>query len=106
MHELALQKLCNYKGAHPYRDELTDYTNEDVSQSPVFDSITGFGGNGTGADSCVGDGPFKNIKLHMGNRHARGDEFCLSRGLDQISFAEGAAANIEECFGFQDYTDT
>lgn len=48
MHELALQKLCNYRGAHPYWDELTDYTNGNVSQSPIFDPITGLGGNGTG----------------------------------------------------------
>ncbi|KAJ6024002.1 Di-copper centre-containing protein [Penicillium herquei] len=105
MHELALQNLCNYKGAHPYWDELTDYTYGNVRDSPIFDPHTGFGGNGTGSDSCVGDGPFKNIKLHMSNHHARKDSFCLSRDLDQSSFAYGTTSNIEECFGYANYTD-
>ncbi|KAJ5443414.1 Di-copper centre-containing protein [Penicillium daleae] len=106
MHELALQKLCNYRGAHPYWDELTDYTNGNVSQSPIFDPITGFGGNGTGYDGCVVNGPFGKIKLHMSLHHARGNEFCLSRNLDQSSFAEGIATNVEHCFGFANYTDS
>ncbi|KAJ5714559.1 Di-copper centre-containing protein [Penicillium malachiteum] len=105
MHELALQNLCNYKGAHPYWDELTDYTYGNVRDSPIFDPHTGFGGNGTGRDSCVSDGPLKNIKLHMSNHHDRGDSFCLSRDFDQSSFAYGMTSNIEECFGYANYTD-
>lgn len=106
MHELALQNLCNYKGSHPYWDELTDLTNGNVAESPIFDPVTGFGGNGTGTNSCVPNGPFKNITLHMSNHHARGNSFCLSRGLDQSSFEEGTTSNIEECFGYQNYTDS
>ncbi|KAJ5712452.1 Di-copper centre-containing protein [Penicillium malachiteum] len=94
-----------YYGAHPYWDELPDYTYGNVRDSLIFDPHTGFGGNGTGSDSFVGDGPFKNIKLHMSNHHARGDSFCLSRDLDQSSFAYGTTSNIEECFGFANYTD-
>lgn len=107
MHELALQNICGYKGAHPYWDELTDYaTNDNMREAAIFDPDTGFGGNGTGKNSCVADGPFKNLTLHMSNHHARGNSFCLSRDFDQDSFAEEAAANVEECFGYQNYTDS
>jgi tyrosinase len=65
----------------------------------------GFGGNGTGSDGCVADGPFKNIKLHMSNHYQRGDSFCLSRNLDQSSFDTSQKSNIEQCFGYANYTD-
>ncbi|KNG83998.1 hypothetical protein ANOM_007775 [Aspergillus nomiae NRRL 13137] len=104
-HELALQNLCNYTGAHPYWDELTDLTNGNVADSPIFDPDTGFGGNGTGGKGCVSDGPFKDIVLHMSSHHQRGDSFCLSRGLSQSSLEMEAASNVETCFGYANYTD-
>ncbi|PYI16002.1 Di-copper centre-containing protein, partial [Aspergillus violaceofuscus CBS 115571] len=104
-HELALQQLCNYTGAHPYWDELTDLSRGNISASPIFDPHTGFGGNGTGTNSCVADGPFKNLTLHISNHHQRGDEFCLSRALSQSSFSTEKAANVETCFGYANYTD-
>ncbi|ETS84408.1 hypothetical protein PFICI_02433 [Pestalotiopsis fici W106-1] len=104
-HEIALQQLCNYTRAHPYWDELTDFMTGDVSQASVFDATTGFGGNGTAESSCVADGPFVNITLHMSNHHQRGDSFCLSRGLDESSLALINKTNIEMCFGYENYTD-
>ncbi|KAI9931686.1 hypothetical protein ASPWEDRAFT_169471 [Aspergillus wentii DTO 134E9] len=105
-HELALQNLCNYTGAHPYWDELTDVSNANVAASSIFDPDTGFGGNGTASNnSCVADGPFKDIVLHMSNHHARGNNFCLSRGLSQTSLEMEVASNVEKCFGYKNYTD-
>ncbi|PYI12693.1 Di-copper centre-containing protein [Aspergillus sclerotiicarbonarius CBS 121057] len=104
-HELALQKLCNYTGAHPYWDELTDLSHGNIASSPIFDPNTGFGGNGTGNNSCVADGPFKDIVLHISNHHQRGNEFCLSRDLSQSDFSTEAASNVETCFGYANYTD-
>ncbi|CAK7204224.1 hypothetical protein SEUCBS139899_006978 [Sporothrix eucalyptigena] len=104
-HELALQTLCGYEGAHPYWDELTDLTNAPIAQSSIFDPDTGFGGNGTGSDGCVADGPFVNVTLHISNHHQRGNAFCLSRGLSQTSFDTEAAANVETCFGYANYSN-
>lgn len=50
-HEVVLQKVCNYTGAHPYWDEFTDDVNAPLANSSVFDPVTGFGGNGTGGKS-------------------------------------------------------
>lgn len=59
---------------------------EDLTQSPVWDSDTGFGGNGNSSDEesvafghCVTDGPFARlIALIWGAEHK---PHCLSRGF-------------------------
>lgn len=104
-HELALQTLCGYKGGHPYWDELTDIVNGPVQAMHIFDHVTSFGGNGTGPNSCVEDGPFKDTVLHMSNHHARGDEFCLSRAYNQTWMDAARASNIEQCFGYPTYAN-
>ena len=104
-HEIALQQLCNYTGAHPYWDELSDYYTADVTKASVFDPDTGFGGNGTGSDGCVADGPFANISFHMSNSYQRGDSFCLKRDLSESSLSNMNKTNIETCFGYENYTD-
>lgn len=39
------------------------------------------------------------------HHHQRSDKSCLSRNLDQSSFDENAAANVKECFGYENDTD-
>jgi tyrosinase len=82
-----LQTECKYKGAQPYWDWSLDNPENGGAQfnnSPIFDPITGFGGNGkagfipipppvagqpppgtagTPIGSCVTDGPFANFTV-------------------------------------------
>ncbi|KAF5025387.1 hypothetical protein F66182_2552 [Fusarium sp. NRRL 66182] len=71
-HENLLRNECGFKGAQPYWDWTIDADKKDTQNSPVFDSKTGFGGNGklTGSDvpgfgRCVVDGPFANTNLTL-----------------------------------------
>ena len=68
----------------PYWDWTLDW--KDFRQSPVFNSQTGFGGDGgvdaprsVGEGRCVTDGPFADLKLLYSNMRYR--PHCLSRGF-------------------------
>lgn len=62
-HEILLQTECNYTGAQPYWDELSDVTNAPLEDASVFDPDTGFGSGNTSSDGCITDGPFVNLTM-------------------------------------------
>ncbi|KAL4757816.1 tyrosinase family protein [Aspergillus foveolatus] len=103
-HEVLLQTLCGYKGAHPYWDEVTDYEAGPLQRSSIFDPVVGFGGNGFGRNRCIQNGPFKDTTLRIRSNERNG-EYCLSRAFNQTAFAWANRRNIEECFALQKYTD-
>jgi tyrosinase len=55
---------CGYDGVIPYWDETKDAGA--FSSSPIFDPVLGFGGTGSGANSCLTDGPFVNMTVNIG----------------------------------------
>ncbi|KAK4185499.1 hypothetical protein QBC35DRAFT_524890 [Podospora australis] len=59
-----LLQECGYNGPLAYWDETRDAGK--FSSSPVFDTTTGFGGSGKGAQNCVQDGPFANLTVNIG----------------------------------------
>ncbi|KAL0948838.1 hypothetical protein HGRIS_008961 [Hohenbuehelia grisea] len=84
-YETALRNECGYTGAQPYWDWTKDADRaHSIVQSPIFDPIFGFGGNGIdipGYDGafhnmsfipgwtgggCVTDGPFASYNLSIG----------------------------------------
>lgn len=71
--------------------------------SVIFDPITGFGGNGTGDDSCVTDGPFANLTLHLGPNYDVTDH-CLSRAIDNPTFSWANQTYLDECYAAQNYS--
>ncbi|KAG4441776.1 hypothetical protein IFR05_002767 [Cadophora sp. M221] len=90
--ERALQEKCEYRGVQPYWDWTLD--SEDLSQSPIWDPVHGFGGNGDlntpvtlYEGHCVLSGPFANTTrawkaLSHGQFHDVALEpHCLSRGF-------------------------
>ncbi|KAL3462254.1 hypothetical protein BJX64DRAFT_142470 [Aspergillus heterothallicus] len=103
-HELLLQTLCGYTGAQPYWDELSDYESGPIHQAAIFDPVFGFGGDGSGEDGCIQDGPFRDLRLHM-TRDTNDANYCLSRSFNQSVFNWASRANIEECFVMTDYND-
>lgn len=110
VHELLLQTECGYTGAQPYWDEQADYKAIEAGtigfgDSAVFDPDTGFGGNGTGSDSCVVDGPFADLTLHI-NQTGFAVDYCLSRDLAPSSFLNQANTTLlEECYATTNYSD-
>ncbi|KAH6648129.1 monooxygenase [Truncatella angustata] len=91
LHEDLLRTECGFTGVQPYWDWSIDADAENTPNSPIFDSVTGFGGDGkhTGSDvpgfqRCVVDGPFANtnLTLAMGwpNMNDHGDRLhCFTR---------------------------
>ncbi|KAH8891538.1 monooxygenase [Thozetella sp. PMI_491] len=72
LHEDLLRTECGYTGTQPYWDWTIDADAQNTPNSPVFDPVTGFGGDGkrtssdvAGFQRCVVDGPFANTNLTL-----------------------------------------
>ncbi|KEY71783.1 hypothetical protein S7711_06535 [Stachybotrys chartarum IBT 7711] len=91
LHEDLLRTECGFTGTQPYWDWSIDADALDTVNSPLFDPVTGFGGDAklTGSDEpgfqrCVVDGPFANTNLTLGmgwpNVNDEGDRLhCFTR---------------------------
>ncbi|KIM46639.1 hypothetical protein M413DRAFT_440244 [Hebeloma cylindrosporum] len=113
LYEDALRNECGYAGANPYWAWEQDADSaSSISGSPVFDPVTGFGGNGgPGTYSlppdtditanridpdafvgCVQDGPFKDYTLRYGPGQLVTDH-CLTRNIrdDSAQFLDSKA---------------
>ncbi|KAI1413349.1 Di-copper centre-containing protein [Hypoxylon sp. FL1857] len=102
VHEHVLRTECNYTGPIPYWDEPADIGK--INEAAVFDTETGFGGNGTGAAGCVTDGPFANLTLRL-QVDLTTEEYCLSRFFNDRALAQGARANVDACMAKDKFTD-
>lgn len=99
VYESMLRSECNYAGAQPYWDWTLDTPANKWASSPVFDPITGFGGNGVATPTdpndlfavpgrtgggCVVDGPFagRSDMVHLGPMDGvKLNPQCLRRDL-------------------------
>ncbi|KAF4417048.1 monophenol monooxygenase [Fusarium acutatum] len=88
VYEQLLRDECGYKGPTPWWDETRDAGN--FMDSPLLDPDTGFGGNRTGPDNCVTDGPFANTALHI---------------VNQINSTLGNETYVQECHDKSTYID-
>ena len=100
-YEDALREECGYKGAQPFWNWTLDAgPGQDIRDSPVFDPVSGFGGNGqagvpvpppspdrfdipggTGG-GCVLNGPFVNLTLNIGpGESLTYNPHCLTRSI-------------------------
>jgi len=87
-----LLRECNFKGVMPYWDETRDAGK--FSKSPIFDKVTGFGGSGVGAQSCVMDGPFANVTVMIGpgfKTQAR----CVNRKITDFFSSSCGASQVK-----------
>ncbi|KAK3997446.1 tyrosinase [Cladorrhinum sp. PSN332] len=98
-YEKMLRNECNYTGAQPYWDWTLDTPAANFASSPVFDPVTGFGGNGPFIPSdppgpfevpgrtgggCVVDGPWAGLNdtVHLGPMESYAyNPQCLRRDL-------------------------
>ncbi|KAI9158960.1 Tyrosinase ustQ [Paramyrothecium foliicola] len=93
-HEDILRNECGYTGAQPYWDWSIEGDAGNFPNSPMFDPVTGFGGNGqethtniTGFRHCLLDGPFANTTYTLGEGwpvvNNEGHELhCLTRDFE------------------------
>lgn len=72
--------------------------------SPLLDPETGFGGNGTGPDGCVTDGPFANTTLHIGPGHDT-TEHCLSRKVSELNSTLGNDTYVQAAHELPNYLE-
>lgn len=105
VHEYLLQTRCNYQGSQPYWPELTDSETAPLQDAPVFDPVTGFGGNGTGSNLCVADGPFANLALHINDTGFAVSPYCLSRNFSQAGFDLANSTYLDVCMAKEAYVD-
>lgn len=105
VHEYLLQTRCNYKGSHPYWPELTDSEAAPVQDAPVFDPVTGFGGNGTGPNLCAADGPFADLALRINDTGFAVPDYCLSRNFSQAGFDLANSTYLDVCMAKETYVD-
>jgi tyrosinase len=71
-------------------------------QSPVFNSKTGFGGDGVNGSRCVTDGPFASYNISLGPGRALNNT-CLTRTFNErlvvyITSKQVANATIQPAF--------
>ncbi|KAI0435747.1 Di-copper centre-containing protein [Xylaria telfairii] len=102
VHEHLLRAECNYTGPLPYWDEPLDVG--DISRSSLFSGEPSFGGNGTGSNNCIADGPFVNVTLHF-KEDLNTTDYCISRSLNNMAFSAAARANVEACLVHQNFGD-
>ncbi|KAH6639890.1 hypothetical protein C7974DRAFT_450209 [Boeremia exigua] len=116
---------CGYAGGQPYWDwSLDANSSDDFFNSPIFDPITGFGGNGDyingtkenplpGVTSTLGDipvdvedrsgggclsnGPFANLSIHMGpGFNTSYNEWCIRRDfVPSVFMAAGHSTAVD-----------
>ncbi|KAF4840646.1 Tyrosinase-like protein orsC [Colletotrichum siamense] len=125
-------RACGFRGAQPYWDwSLDSGSAEDFFNSPVFDTKTGFGGNGEflpfntsglspllpitdgkvpsaiadrSGGGCVHDGPFANMTIHMGPGPSTAYKAqCVRRDFVPSNFM--ASASVEAVSTGMDYAD-
>ncbi|KAI1378958.1 Di-copper centre-containing protein [Hypoxylon crocopeplum] len=102
VHDHLLRTECNYTGPLPYWDEPTDVGN--LNKSALFDVEEGFGGNGTGPDGCIADGPFVNLTLWF-KEDLTLSEYCISRFINDRSFSSAAKENVDMCLEKEKFTE-
>ncbi|KAK3360539.1 putative tyrosinase [Lasiosphaeria hispida] len=117
LYHKTLREHCRYHGTIPYWDWSRDW--QDPSKSPIWDPVTGFGGdgdpNGTVTimwGSCIKEGPFVDYEVLWSDFYPR--PHCLSRGFgrqpgapwDNEFFKPHSMADLMSRDTFYDFTET
>ncbi|KAG2006355.1 tyrosinase central domain-containing protein [Coprinopsis cinerea AmutBmut pab1-1] len=109
----ALRDECGYKGPYAFWDWSRDADSSlPLTDSPIFDPITGFGGDGVPGTyqlppdpkgesftnigiyrGCIGDGPFKDALVHRGPGKLI-TTHCIVRGIDESWRRAVVSSNI------------
>ncbi|KAI0412429.1 Di-copper centre-containing protein [Xylaria grammica] len=102
LHQTLLSTVCGYTGPLPYWNEPLNVGALD--EASIFDTVVGFGGDGTGSSRCITDGPFVNTTLRI-QEDLSTSEYCISRGLNDRSFNSAVQTNVDRCLNMATFTD-
>jgi len=110
-YETVLRNECGYTGAQPYWDYTLDTPERGghFNSSPLFDPLTGFGGDGKAppgkstskpacafgsvCGNCVTDGPFAKYQIYLGPGNSfKANPRCLVRQVNGLAAETGAAS--------------
>lgn len=69
----------------------------------MLDPITGFGGNGTGPDNCIQDGPFVNYTNSIGPGYTV-QERCITRFVDDKVSLGSTQEQVDRCLQMAEWT--
>ena len=93
-HEDALRNECGYTGHQPYWQEQIDAGK--FSQSVIFDTTYGFGGDGSGRGNCISTGPFANYTNHIGPGY-QVTNHCIDRRINNQISSGSSQSNVNQC---------
>lgn len=93
-HEQALRNECGYEGYQPYWYEQKDAGN--FTSSEIFDTVYGFGGDGSGTGKCITNGPFANYTNHLGPSYQITDH-CINRAISNMASKGSAQTEVDKC---------
>ncbi|KAH8727573.1 hypothetical protein GQ44DRAFT_725108 [Phaeosphaeriaceae sp. PMI808] len=99
-HETALRTECKYKGWQPYWEEQLDAGN--FTHSVLLDPVTGFGGNGSGPNHCITDGPFASYINHLGPGYEY-TKHCINRIVDETFSSFSSQTLVDACLAKPDF---
>lgn len=103
--ETLMRNECNYTGTMPWWDEQKDADSGNFFGSNMWDADTGFGGNGTGAEGCLTEGPFANTTEHIGPM-LEYTTYCQKRIWDnEYGITTGNSTLIDLCNSYETYGD-
>lgn len=103
--ETLMRNECNYTGTMPWWDEQKDADSGNFFGSNMWDADTGFGGNGTGPDGCLTEGPFANTTEHIGPM-LEYTTYCQKRIWDnEYGITTGNSTLINLCNSYETYGD-
>lgn len=85
-----------------YWEQLLDTGPGGLEASPIWDSETGMGGNGTGPNGCIVDGPFVNLTLHI-DSDAVVVDYCITREWNETVFQYANQSYLDACFAAESY---
>lgn len=103
--ETMMRDDCNYTGPMAWWDERADADSGDFFRSNMWDSTTGFGGNGSEPDGCLTTGPFANTTEYIGPL-LEYTTYCMGRDFDQTEgITTGNSTLIDMCNNMTTYND-
>ncbi|KAF6752466.1 hypothetical protein DFP72DRAFT_1047232 [Ephemerocybe angulata] len=132
LYSKALREECGYRGPTPYWNWSIDAeANVPLLESPLFDPVTGFGGNGVSGTytpptdpeaeiiifpdalpleemwkGCVQSGPFNDTSFHLNVGPGRMiTSHCLVRGMDPRRLPELSKANVQRSLDAKSFED-
>jgi tyrosinase len=83
-----------------YWDETKDAGK--FSSSPIFDPVLGFGGSGSGSNSCLTDGPFVNTTVNIGPGFTTQPR-CVNRKITDFLSTQCGQSYVDAALGGTTY---